>query len=119
MTAKVSNVYEPVDIEVVRGGVTKPPIKIRALDTNGAPKDMTGRTVVFRATTSGESYVIEKTISAFATIDGVACLIEIVLTEADTRGITYAMTWEAQDDNGVVFAGGKLTAKGGANPDAP
>lgn len=115
---KVSNVYTAVDIEVVRGGVTDPPITIRALDAAGAPKDMTGRTVTFRATSSGGAFVIAKTISSFATIDGVACGIEIELTEADTRGIAYAMTWEAQDDAGIVFAGGKLTAKGGANSDA-
>ena len=115
---KVSNVYTAVDIEVVRGGVTDPPITIRALDAAGAPKNMTGRAVTFRATSGGGGFVIEKTISDFATLDGVACGIEIVLTEADTRGIAFAMTWEAQDDNGVVFAGGKLTAKGGANSDA-
>ncbi len=113
---KVSNVYTAVDIEVVRGGVPNPPLTIRATDAAGIAKDMTGRTVTFRAI--GGGHTIEKTISSFTDIDGVACGIVILLTEADTRGITYPMDWEIEDDEHVVFGGGKLIGAGGANRDA-
>ncbi len=113
-----SDGYPPQSIELVRGSARI--IRIRARNPDGALKDMTGKTVRFTAT--GGGHEIDKMISAFALeseapqID-VACGIDVSLTEADTRGIAFAMTWECEDEDHVVFAGGPLTAMGGANKD--
>lgn len=129
MTENLNGHYRPKHLTVTRGkgGFY---IAVRAMESDGTtPKDLTGKTVTFRAYSPDYDHVIEKTMTEFvAHADDTGDVRSICrmgpFTEADTRGIdrSLPMEWEAQyedEDAGefIPFAGGKLFGKGGANRD--
>ena len=117
MTNKVSNAYKPTTIELTIG--SEGALRIVALQSESPRvlKDMTGKTVKFRAALG--DVVIEKTITGFLQIETVPAAIDIHFSESDSRKLAgiKGMDWEAESD-GIVFAGGRLIGFGsGVNAD--
>lgn len=115
MTTLLSNVYEPVDIVLVRGGdVTILFNVLEPLPSNDYA-DLTGHTVVFRA--KG----IEREVTSFGTYGGRPCQVAVILGPIDLRKLSADPTpYELEDRYGgleVIFGGGDLFGAGGTNPD--
>ena len=121
MTITLSNAYEPVDFILVRGGDVTIYIDFKQPKPSDAYQDMSGRTVIFRAARKGIQ-PIQRTITSFITVEGLARRAAITLTRAELRRLSDDPTpWEIEDRNGgneIPVLGGNLYGTGGVNPDA-